>query len=197
MSDATNGVATGAAADVGPTVGVVYGIPPQPPVAANTRMLEAGALRIGVEYRDVDPEALRAAYAGNAAQLAELEAKSPVGGFSDEGVSVHVFDAEDGHEYLRFDLFDGEPHYHYNHRPGPVGEAVNNVVPFDVTAGGDMLEWAFERLRTRLPQMLAKAGGGHLVPRVDRAALEPVLAEARGLAVAAREGYRRAAEAGA
>lgn len=197
MSDATNGVATGAAADVGPTVGVVYGIPPQPPVAANTRMLEAGALRIGVEYRDVDPAALRATYAGNAAQLAELEAKSPVGGFSDEGVSVHVFDAEDGHEYLRFDLFDGEPHYHYNHRPGPAGEAVNNVVPFDVTAGGDMLEWAFERLRTRLPQMLAKAGGGHLTPRVDQAALEPVLAEARALAVAAREGYRRAGELGA
>ncbi|MCF2530858.1 DUF7700 domain-containing protein [Yinghuangia soli] len=181
--------------ETGPTVGAVYGIPPQPPIAGNTRILDAGAVRIGVEYRDVDPEALRAAYAGNAAHLAELEEKSPAGGFSDEGVSVHVYDAADGHEFLRFDLFDAEPHYHYNHRPGPDGEVVNNVVPFDVTAGGDMLVWAFDRLRTRLPHMLAKAGGAELAERVDNAVLEPVLAEAQALAVAARSAYRRAARA--
>ena len=33
----------------------------------------------------------------------------PDGGFTDEGVSIHVFDAADGWEYLRFDVFDGEP----------------------------------------------------------------------------------------
>ncbi|WTW98847.1 hypothetical protein OG216_38335 [Streptomycetaceae bacterium NBC_01309] len=181
--------------ETGPTVGAVYGIPPQPPIAENTRMLDAGALRIGVEYRDVRADDLRATYAGNAEQLAELEEKSPVGGFSDEGVSVHVFGTEDGHEYLRFDLFDGEPHYHYNHRPGPDGEVVNNVVPFDVTAGGDMLVWAFERLRTRLPEMLAKAGGEELAAKVDAALLEPVLTEAQAMALAARAAYRRAAGA--
>jgi hypothetical protein len=177
---------------VGPTVGAVYGIPPQPPVAANTRYLDAGVLRIGVEYRDVDPDALRATYAGNAAQLAELEERSPAGGFSDEGVSLHVCDARDGHEYLRFDLFDGEPHYHYNHRPGPDGEIVNNVVPYDVTAGGDMLDWAFERLGTRLPAMLAKAGGADLVPELDPAVLGPVLERAREMATAARDACRAA-----
>ncbi|WP_436776744.1 DUF7700 domain-containing protein [Yinghuangia sp. YIM S09857] len=181
--------------ETGPTVGTVYGIPPQPPIAENTRVLDAGALRIGVEYRDVTPDDLRAAYAGDAGQLAELEEKSPVGGFADEGVSVHVFDAEDGHEYLRFDLFDGEPHYHYNHRPGPDGEVVNNVVPFDVTAGGDMLAWAFGRLRTRLPEMLTKAGGVDLAAKVDAALLEPVLTEAQAMAVVARAAYRRAAGA--
>lgn len=181
--------------DIGPTVGAVYGIPPQPPVEADTRVLDAGVLRIGVEYRDVDPEALRATYAGNAAHLAELDEKSPAGGFSDEGVSLHVYGAEDGHEYLRFDLFDGEPHYHYNHRPGPDGEVVNNVVPFDATAGGDMLEWAFERLRTRLPHMLAKAGGGHLVDGIEPALLESVLTQAQELARTARAACRRAAGA--
>lgn len=182
-----------AAIETGPTVGAVYGIPPQPPVTANTRVLDAGVLRIGVEYRDVDQDALRATYAENPAHLAELEEKSPVGGFADEGVSVHVYGADDGHEYLRFDLFDGEPHYHYNHRPGPDGEVVNNVVPFDATAGGDMLGWAFERLRTRLPNMLAKAGGGHLADELDPALLDPVLTEAQAMAVAARSAYRRVA----
>ncbi|MDI2127177.1 DUF7700 domain-containing protein [Yinghuangia seranimata] len=179
--------------ETGPTVGAVYGIPPQPPVPENTRVLDAGALWIGVEYRDVDPAALRTTYAGNAAHLAELEEKSPPGGFFDEGVSVHVYGADDGHEYLRFDLFDSEPHYHYNHRPGPEGSVVNNVVPFDVTAGGDMLDWAFTRLRDRLPHMLTKAGGEHLVPHLDAAVLEPALTEAQALAVAARSAYRRAA----
>ena len=70
----------------------------------------------GVEYRDVDPESLRATYAGNAEQLAELEARSPEGGFFDAGVSIHVCGADDGYEYLRFDCFDDEPHYHYVHR---------------------------------------------------------------------------------
>jgi hypothetical protein len=61
----------------------------------------------------------------------ELLEKSPEGGFADEGVTIHVFDASDGHEYLRFDVFDDEPHYHYIHRT--VGDTVvNNVIDFDV-----------------------------------------------------------------
>ena len=31
----------------------------------------------------------------------------------DEGVSLHVCDGETGAEYLRFDVFVKEPHYHY------------------------------------------------------------------------------------
>jgi len=95
-------------------IGKVYGIPPQPHVEEDTRLVPAGAVTFGVEYRDLDPEMLRATYAGNEAQLAELEEKSPEGGFYDEGVSIHVFDAEDMHEYVRFDVFAGEPHYHYD-----------------------------------------------------------------------------------
>ena len=37
--------------------GTVYGIPPQPPDENSTTWFPAGALTIGVEYRDVDPEA--------------------------------------------------------------------------------------------------------------------------------------------
>ena len=113
-----------------------------------------------------------ATYRDNPAHLAELLARSPEGGFTDEGVSLHVFDATDGHEYVRFDVFDDDPHYHYNHH-GP--EVVNNVIEFDVIAHGDMLPWALERIRTRLPEMLTEAGGAHLVAGLDQEAIEHAL----------------------
>src|SRR5205085_6258588 len=131
-----------------PMIGKVYNIPPQPPVPENTRYLPAGALTFGVEYRELDPASLVATYEGNTAHLAELEEKSPAGGFTDEGVSIHVCDAADGREYLRFDIFDDEPHYHYVHHDGDA--VVNNVIDFDTAAHGEMLPWAIDVLRSRL-----------------------------------------------
>ena len=90
-------------------IGKTYSIPPQPPVPGNLITFEAGNISIGVEYRDLDPEGLVATYRDNPAHLAELLDRSPEGGFTDEGVSLHVFDAADGHEYVRFDVFDGDP----------------------------------------------------------------------------------------
>jgi hypothetical protein len=168
-----------------PTVGKVYGIPPQPPVEAHTRRFDAGALSFGVEYRDLDPESLEATYRDNPEYLAELRAKSPEGGFSDEGVTIHVFDATDGHEYLRFDVFADEPHYHYIHRT--VGDVVvNNVVDFDPVAGGDMLAWAIDRLRTRLAPMLEQAGGAELAAKADPDLVDRVLDEVETDAAAVR-----------
>jgi len=148
-------------------IGKVYGIPPQPPVESRTHRVPAGAVTFGVEYRALDPQSLRETYADNPEYLAELEARSPQGGFTDEGVSIHVWGSDDGHEYLRFDVFADEPHYHYVHNTGRTGDVVNNVVDFDVVAYGDMLPWVLERLRTRLPEMLAEAGGGVLAAAVD------------------------------
>jgi hypothetical protein len=171
-------------------IGKVYTIPPEPPVEADTRYLAAGAITFGVEYRDLDPESLAATYAGNADHLAELEARSPEGGFSDEGVSIHVCGTDDGHEYVRFDVFDDEPHYHYIHRPGADGEIVNNVIDFDRRALGEMLPWAIERLRTRLPDMLAEAGGSHLVAQLDSRLLDGVISEVQALAEQAQRARR-------
>ncbi|HEX3461125.1 MAG TPA: hypothetical protein VHT49_09485 [Acidimicrobiales bacterium] len=168
--------------------GNVYAIPPQPPVAEHTRYFEAGNLSIGVEYRDLDPEGLVETYQDNPAYLAELLERSPAGGFSDEGLSLHVCGAEDGHEYLRFDVFDKEPHYHYNH---PGAEVVNNVVDFDTSANGDMLPWALERIEHRLPEMLREAGGEHLVAGLDPASIGQALSQVRAVAaraVATRSG---------
>jgi hypothetical protein len=147
-------------------IGKVYNIPPQPPVAENNHLISAGALTFGVEYRDVDPESLRATYADNAAHLAELEERSPEGGFFDTGVSIHVSGTDDGHEYLRFDVFDDEPHYHYVHRTID-GTVQNQVIDFDTVAHGDMFSWVMTCLRTRLPEMLTAAGGTALAARLD------------------------------
>jgi hypothetical protein len=159
------------------TVGTVYGIPPQPHVPEHTESFPAGAVTFGVEYRDLDPESLRATYAGDAAQLAELEERSPEGGFADRGVTIHVWDAADGHLYVRFDCFDDEPHYHYNHRVGADGAVVNNVVQFDPVAHGPMLPWALACLRTRLPEMLEHAGASDVAARLDPQAVDRAIDE--------------------
>ena len=164
-------------------IGKVYGIPPQPLVAEHTRFVPAGNLRLGIEYRSLDPDSLVETYKHDAAQLAEMLERSPEGGFTDEGLSLHVCGAEDGHEYVRFDVFDGEPHYHYNH-PGP--EVINNVIDFDTTAHGDMLPWALACLRARLPAMLTEAGGGALVDGLDQAAIDAAVDELTALAAQVR-----------
>jgi hypothetical protein len=171
-------------------IGKVYKVQPQPPDPEHTTWLAAGALTIGVEYRQVDPAALVATYAANAEDMAEIEARSPEGGFYDEGVSLHVCGTDDGHEYLRFDVFADDPHYHYVH---PGGDT-NNVIEFDGAAHGDMLPWALNCLRVRLPQMLAEAGGGELVGQVDQQVLDPTIEQVAELAQRAAS---RATEASA
>lgn len=170
---------------IGPMIGKVYGIPPQPPVEENTRRFPAGAVTFGVEYRDLDPENLVETYKENPEYLAELLEKSPEGGFTDEGVTVHVFDASDGHEYLRFDVFDDEPHYHYIHRTVD-DTVVNNVIDFDAVAQGDMFAWTFERLHGYLSAMLTQAGGAALAEQLDDDLVHRVLAEVEACAAAAR-----------
>jgi hypothetical protein len=171
-------------------IGKVYGIPPQPPDDNSTTYLEGGPISIGIEYRVVDQAALRETYKDDPAHLAELERESPEGGFSAEGLSLHV--VLEGHEYLRFDLFDDPPHYHYVHPVNSEGEHRNHVVEYDTVANGPMLDWALERLRTRLPEMLAAAGAPAAVTSIDSAQLTDLLdrvattAHAAGTAAGAR-----------
>jgi hypothetical protein len=160
-------------------IGKVYAMAPQPPVAEHTRYIPAGNVTLGIEYRELDPDGLIETYKQDAAQLAELLERSPEGGFTDEGLSFHVCATEGGHEYVRFDVFDGEPHYHYNH---PGAEVVNNVIDFDVAAHGAMLPWALRCLRTRLPEMLSEAGGAALVGGLDRDAIGRAVDELAAIA---------------
>ncbi len=169
-------------------IGVVYNIPPEPPKEQNTKWFAAGAVTIGVEYRDLNPEALVELYKDNPEHLKEMLEKSPDGGFTDEGVSIHVKGTADGHEYLRFDVFDGEPHYHYVFNSP--GETVNNVVVFDTLAHGEMLPFAVHCLRHRLPEMLPRAKGDHLVDQLDPALINRVVDEVQALAQKAQSDMR-------
>lgn len=156
--------------------GTVYTVPPIPPDAEHTTWVEAGPITIGVEYRLLDDAELAANYEGE--QMDEIQQATGGGTVEDNGVSLHVAGSDDGHEYLRFDLFEHEPHYHYIE---PSGEK-QTIVDFDRVALGAMLPWALERLRTRLDAMLAFAGGEALIPRLDRERIAASLVEVEKLA---------------
>jgi hypothetical protein len=175
-------------------VGTVYKVQPQPWEEADTRWVDAGPVRFGVEWRDIDPAALLATYGEGTADMAEIIEKSPEGGFHDRGVSIHVCAAESGHEHLRFDVFDDDPHYHY---VDTSGEA-NRVVSFDSVADGDMLAWVVGRLRSRLATMLEAADGDAVAAAVraaDQAQLGAAIDSVEQLATAARSAAATIAKA--
>ncbi len=157
-----------------------YSVMPIPPVEAQTAWFEAGAVRIGVEYRRLT-DAVAAA-----AELAEASGgeRGQTTGLDDRGVALHVCGEQDGEwrEFLRFDCFAEDPHYHYV----SWREKANEMIHLDPVADGDPLHWALERIRTRLPQMLARAGAVDVAARLDPAALEDALPRVTEAAFRAR-----------
>jgi hypothetical protein len=154
-------------------VGTTYTVQPMPPDEASTDWFDAAPLRIGIEYRRVDPEALAETYGHDDAQMAEIDEHSPEGGFTDEGVSIHVVSVADDHEYLRFDVFVDEPHYHYVDRAA----GTNTVVPFDTAAHGPMTPWMLDRLRHRLTDMLRAAGAQGAADALDATVADRIAGE--------------------
>jgi hypothetical protein len=153
---------------------------PVPAFLEHTARFAAGPVTIGVEYRVLDEAAILDFYGPDARAKFPNGAPAGMGTVIDEdGLSLHVFGTDDGHEYLRFDCFDDAPHYHYIDPP-----ASRNVVhDYDAVANGPIVEWAFEALRTRLREMLTHAGAGSLAEAVDTSAVAAVMpaveAEAR------------------
>ncbi len=137
-------------------LGTTYNVQPVPPDPEHTTYFDMGVLRIGVEYRVVKPEDLVAAYEGD--DLTEIEENSPEGGFSDEGLSIHVESVADDHEYIRFDAFDDDPHYHYVDKSA----GTNTLIGFDVAANGPVVPWVLNQVRNRLDPMLRHAGAPHV-----------------------------------
>ena len=87
------------------------------------------------------------------------------------GPTVRVLGGDDDHEYLRFDMFNVNPHYHYE----PPAEQ-ERVLMIDTVAEGDAVSWGIARLRARLGPMLVAAGGQGLADALD----EQMLARAVG-----------------
>ncbi|MBI3326705.1 MAG: hypothetical protein HYZ81_08390 [Nitrospinae bacterium] len=97
---------------------------------------------------------------------------------NDQGICIHVFRTADGQqdEVLRFDCFERTPHYHY------AWSANDQYVPLDSTADGDPLQWTLERLRTRLPAMLIRAGAPDLARTLDQRDIDAALPKIAGWA---------------
>jgi hypothetical protein len=164
--------------------GTVYHVAPIPPDKEHTTYVEAGVLRIGVEYRLLNDAELAANYTGD--DMAEIQAATGGAAVEDNGVSIHIFGSEDGHEYLRFDMFEHGPHYHYIE---PDGEK-QTIVDYDRVAMGDMLTWTLNQLATRLPEMLSYAGGTGLTATLDTDKIIESLTEVGALAKEAEAALR-------
>jgi hypothetical protein len=156
---------------------------PLPPVEAHTTWFEDGALAIGVEYREVD-EAMAAAAQHQAAVGTKGSGAAGAAELADRGVSLHVCGVERGarSEYLRFDCFAEDPHYHYV----SWRDRTNHMLHLDPVAEGDPLAWALERIRHRLKEMLARAGAGELAARIESGAVERLLPRVSEAAFRAR-----------
>lgn len=166
-----------------------YDSMPIPPIEAHTEWFDAGAVRFGVEYRLLT-EAIAASAATEAAIGGD---RADPASFDDRGISIHVVgrDEQGELEYLRFDCFQEDPHYHYV----SWRERRNEMLHLDPIAEGDPLAWALERLRTRLREMLTRAGAAHIAARVDARALEAVLPRVAAAAQRARNEHAAAAPA--
>lgn len=161
-------------------VGERYPILPIPWVPEHTEMVPAGVLTIGVGHRVLD-EATAKAYLDEVGYV-RADADDHHGERTyhgrDAGVCIHVLGpGRDGElvEYLRLDCFDDEPHYHYVYND----ERAQDRVFLDPTLDGDPMEWALDRLRTRMPEVLTKVGAPELAAQVDPNAIEAALPEVR------------------
>ena len=156
-----------------------YDIMPIPPVEAQSVRFPVGPIEIWVEYRLLD-EAIAAAHTVTEG----YEGDAPA--IDDRGVSLHVFgELRPGAtpvEFLRFDCFEEDPHYHYV----SYAQQTNEMVHLETAAMGDSLEWAMDRIRTRLPQMLARAGDEALAARVVPSEIEAILPKVAEAAQRAR-----------
>lgn len=149
-----------------------YDLMPIPPVAEQTEYFEAGPVTFGVEYRLLT-DAIAAASDVEGADGSDGAGQRVGESFDDRGVSIHVFDDTSGErlEVLRFDCFNEDPHYHYV----SFEKRSNEMLHIDPVADGDPLIWALDRIRTRLPQMLERAGARELALRIDQRLVDAAL----------------------
>jgi hypothetical protein len=162
-------------------LGNAYPVMPVPRNPEHCVDVPAGAVTFVVEARDLVDERAR----DGASSVIPQDAAP--GLFDDFGASLHVLGADDRLEYLRFDCFEKEPHYHYI-RPA---EQMNVIIRLDDIAEGDPIDWVAGRLRNRLPEMLGHAGATELGASV-RTQMSDVLEASDRVRELLREAKRRA-----
>ena len=148
---------------------------PIPMVTEHCIPVDAGAVQLVVESRKLTNEIIGDTYHG---------AVDAAISFDDFGATLHVCGTADGLEYLRFDCFENEPHYHYIEPAA----AANTVVRIDELAVGDPIEFSLACVEHHLPDMLRHCGVAALADQVtgqpDR--VHTAVAEVRELMAKAR-----------
>lgn len=169
-----------------------YSVMPIPPVEAHTTWFDAGAVRLGVEFRLLNDAIVAAARLEDA----DGDQRGQTRNLDDRGVSIHVCAEQDGEEreFLRFDCFAEDPHYHYI----SWRDRSNEMLHMDPVAQGDPVEFALESIARRLPALLSRAGAEDVARRLDGDALERSLRHVRREAMRLRsaDAEQTAPEAG-
>jgi hypothetical protein len=127
---------------------------PIPMVEEHSIPVDAGAVQLVVESRQLTNDIIHETYGGAVNQGVA---------FDDGGATLHVCGTVDGLEHLRFDCFEDEPHYHYIDHAG----GANTVVRIDELAVGDPVEFSLNAVEHHLPGMLRHAGADALADEVE------------------------------
>lgn len=122
-----------------------YEVMPIPMVQEHCIPVNAGAVQLVVESRRLTNEIIKSTYDNNTSTSNASEVA-----FDDFGASLHVCGTVDRLEYLRFDCFENEPHYHYIDQEAQA----NTVVRIDELAVGDPIEFSLACVEHHLPSML-------------------------------------------
>jgi len=130
-----------------------FNVMPIPMITDHCLTVDAGAVQLVVESRRLTNEIIKETYQGN-------DGGGPH--FDDFGATLHVCGAADGLEYLRFDCFENEPHYHYIQQE----TGSNVVVRIDELAVGDPIEFSLACVADHLPDMLRHCGVADLADEV-------------------------------
>jgi hypothetical protein len=139
---------------------------PIPMVTEHCIPVDAGAVQLVVESRTLTNDIIGSTF---------HDVVDPSIPFDDFGATLHVCGMADGLEYLRFDCFENEPHYHYIE---PANGA-NTVVRIDELAVGDPIEFSLACVEHHLPDMLRNCGVDGLADQVAGQAAQVTTAVAQ------------------
>ena len=132
--------------------GQTFTFMPIPMIEKNAEWFDAGPVSFAVEVR----------------VLAGMDEAAGAGA---GGGTIHVFSPDHQEEWVRFDCFDDEPHYHYLDQRAKT----NTVWTYDDAVNGAMAPWAVAALRRNLPAILRSAGADLLAEAVERAGVDPAV----------------------
>jgi len=132
--------------------GQTFTFMPIPMIEKNAEWIDAGPVSFAVEVR----------------VLAGMDEAAGAGA---GGGTIHVFSPDHGEEWVRFDCFDDEPHYHYLDQRAKT----NTVWTYDDAVNGPMTPWAVAALRSNLSAILRSAGAEALADGVEREGVDPAV----------------------